>query len=88
MTNTITKNAYRMLVLAVMTLLMAVNLSQTAFADNGVGKSWGYERRGDACAKARYEAQEEGPHRHWNFSKCQCHQSSDGLWGCEVQAYH
>ena len=32
MTNTITKNAYRMLVLAVMTLLMAVNLSQTAFA--------------------------------------------------------
>ena len=30
--NTIKKNAYRMLVLAVMTLLMAVNLSQTAFA--------------------------------------------------------
>ena len=32
MTNTITKNAYRMLALAVMTLLMAVNLSQTADA--------------------------------------------------------
>ena len=32
MTNTITKTAYRMLVLAVMALLMAVNLSQTAFA--------------------------------------------------------
>ena len=32
MTNTIKKNAYRMLVLAVMALLMAVNLSQAAFA--------------------------------------------------------
>ena len=32
MTTTITKNAYRMLVLAVMALLMAVNLSQVAFA--------------------------------------------------------
>ena len=33
MTTTIKKNAYRMLILAGMTLLMAVNLSQTAFAD-------------------------------------------------------
>ena len=33
MTNTIKENAYRMLVLAVMTLLMAANLSQPAFAD-------------------------------------------------------